>query len=82
MVKTVLKINGMMCKHCEAHVNEAIKESFKVKKVEASHVDKEAVILSEDILDKEKLKAVIKETGYELIEIAEEPVKKKGFFGK
>lgn len=81
MVRTTLKINGMMCKHCEAHVNEAIKKNFKVKDVKASHTDKEAVILSEDSLDNDKLKSVIDDTGYELVDITCENVKKKGFLG-
>ena len=33
MVKTVLKIDGMMCGMCEAHMNDLIRKNFKVKKV-------------------------------------------------
>ena len=28
MTKTVLKIDGMMCGMCEAHVNDAIRNAF------------------------------------------------------
>ena len=29
MTKTTLKIDGMMCGHCEAHVNDAIRNAYK-----------------------------------------------------
>ena len=39
MVKTTLKIDGMMCGMCEAHMNDAIRAAFKVKKVTSSHAN-------------------------------------------
>ena len=33
MTKTTLKIDGMMCGHCETHVNDAIRNAFNVKKL-------------------------------------------------
>ena len=33
MIKTVLKIDGMMCSMCEAHINDAVRKYFNVKKV-------------------------------------------------
>ena len=33
MLKYILKIDGMMCGMCEAHINEAIRAAFNVKKV-------------------------------------------------
>ena len=33
MIKTTLKIDGMMCGMCESHMNEVIRKNFKVKKV-------------------------------------------------
>ena len=81
MVKTTLKIDGMMCWMCESHVNEAIRRDFKVKKVTSSHAKKETEIISEDALNEEKLKAVIEETGYQLLSVTSEPYEKKGLFG-
>lgn len=80
MIRTILQIDGMMCGHCEAHVNDTIRQAFPVKKVESSHTKKETVILSEEPLDEEKLRAVIAQTGYTLGEIRTEPYKKKGLF--
>ena len=34
MIKTTLKIDGMMCGMCEAHMNDVIRKNFKVKKVD------------------------------------------------
>ena len=81
MVKTTLKIDGMMCGMCESHVNEAIRRDFKVKKVTSSHAKKETEIISEDALNEEKLKAVIEETGYQLLSVTSEPYEQKGLFG-
>ena len=51
---------------CEAHVNDAIRENFNVKKVNSSHTKNQTEIISEEPLDEAKLKDVIAETGYEL----------------
>ena len=37
MVKTILKIEGMLCGMCESHINAAIRKHFDVKKVKSSH---------------------------------------------
>lgn len=48
MTKTTLKIDGMMCGMCESHMNDAIRNAFKVKKVTSSHTAGESVIISEN----------------------------------
>jgi copper chaperone CopZ len=84
MVKTIVGIDGMMCGMCEAHVNDAIRKEFDVKKVEASRSKKQAEIISEQELDAEKLKKVVADTGYNFTGVTSEPYEKKGFslFGK
>ena len=38
MYKTTLKIDGMMCSMCEAHINDVIRKNMKeAKKVSSSH---------------------------------------------
>ena len=81
MTKTTLNITGMACNMCEAHVNDAIRENFKVKKENSSHTKNQTEIISEEPLDEAKLKDVIAETGYELQGISSEPYVKKGLFG-
>lgn len=79
MTKTVLNIEGMMCSMCEAHMNDAIRKHFEVKKVTSSHTKNETEILSEAPLDEELLKQTVAETGYTLKGITSAPYEKKGF---
>lgn len=82
MIKTVLKIDGMMCGMCESHINDAVRRDFKVKKVTSSHSKGETVIISENELDENKLREVIGGTGYELKSVTSAPEEeKKGLFG-
>lgn len=80
MIKTTLKIDGMMCGMCEAHMNDAIRAAFRVKKVASSHAKGETVIISEDAPDETKLRETVAATGYTLCGIASEPYEKKGLF--
>ncbi len=82
MVKTTLKIDGMMCGMCESHVNDAIRNAFSVKKVTSSHSKGETVIISEEALSADKIREVMQPTGYKLKDITSEPYEKKGFFGR
>lgn len=68
-MKTILHINGMMCSMCESHINDAIRKNFTVKKVKSSKRKNQTVIVSNEALNEEKIKQVIKETGYELVGI-------------
>ena len=79
MTKTTLKIDGMMCGMCEAHMNEAIRKAFEVKKVSSSHSKNLTEIISEAPLDEELLRSTVAATGYTLKGIKSEPYEKKGF---
>lgn len=37
MYKITLDVDGMACGMCEAHVNDAVRKAFQVKKVTSSH---------------------------------------------
>ena len=80
MVKTVLKIDGMMCGMCEAHMNDLIRKNFKVKKVTSSAKDGETVIISDAELDIPWAKKQTKDIGYEMVDYTSEPYEKKGLF--
>ena len=80
MVKTVLKIDGMMCGMCEAHMNDLIRKNFKVKKVTSSAKDGETVIISDAELDIPWAKKQIKDIGYEMVYYTSEPYEKKSLF--
>lgn len=81
MWKYTVEVNGMMCGMCEAHINDAVRKAFPVKKVNSSRSKKQTVILSETELDIAALADAIRNTGYEVGEIQKEPYKKKGLFG-
>ena len=81
MIKTVAKIDGMMCGMCEAHMNDTVRKEFDVKKVTSSHKNGETVIISEQPIDEAKLTSAVDATGYKLISVSSEPYEKKGLFG-
>ena len=80
MIKTVVKVEGMACSMCEAHVNDAVRGAFPVDKVTSSHSKGETVILSKEPLDEAALRAVIDGTGYKAGAVTAAPYEKKGFF--
>ena len=81
MIETIVKVDGMMCGMCEAHVNDAVRKAFSVKKVSSSPSKGETVILSQEPLDAKKLQAAIAATGYTVGEISAHPYEKKGLLG-
>ena len=52
MIKTTLIIDGMMCGMCESHINDTIRQSFKIKKVASSHAKGTTEIISTSRLTK------------------------------
>lgn len=81
MVQMTLKVDGMACGMCEAHINDAIRSHFAVKKVSSSHTKGETVIRCEEPLEEERLRAVIAETGYELKSVTTAPCEEKHGLG-
>ena len=81
MIETTVKIDGMMCGMCEAHVSDVIRSKFNIKKVSASHSKGQAVILSDGPLDEAALRKAIGDTGYTVTDVTLRPFEKKGLFG-
>lgn len=84
MIKTTLKIDGMMCAMCESHINDTIRKDFHVKKVSSSHTKGITEIISEAELDENALSESIGKTGYKVLAYSAEPYEKKKFslFGR
>ena len=80
MVKITVGIEGMACGMCEAHINEAVRNAFQVKKVASSHTKKQTVILAEKDIPEQKLKRVVAKAGYDAVSVSSEPYEKKGLF--
>ena len=73
MKKITVKVDGMMCGLCEAHVCAAIRRAFPdAKKVKASRKRGEATFLMENTVDEERLKTAITEIGYTVVSITAE----------
>ena len=77
MIQTIVKVSGMACSMCEAHINDTIRGTFSVEKVSSSHSKGETVILSKEPLDENLLRAAIEATGYTAGEIKTEIYEKK-----
>ena len=68
MEKT-LKIEGMMCGHCEMHVKKALEALDGVKKAEVSHKTGTAVVTLEKEISDDVLKQAVTEQGYQVADI-------------
>ena len=82
MYKTTVKIEGMVCSMCQAHVCDAIRNAFpQAKKVAASVKRGEATFLTEALIEEENLKAAVEPTGYKVLSVSSEVFQKRGLFG-
>ena len=68
MEKT-LKIEGMMCGHCEMHVKKALEALDGVNKAEVSHKNGTAVVTLEKELSDDVLKQAVSDQGYQVTDI-------------
>ena len=82
MYKITANIECMACGMCEAHINDAVRNSFSVKKVTSSHAKKQTIIIAENDISEQELKNVIAKAGYDAVSISSEPYEKKGLFHK
>ncbi|MDE5892635.1 MAG: copper resistance protein CopZ [Acetatifactor sp.] len=80
MYQYIIGVEGMACGMCEAHVNEAVRNAFRVKKVTSSHTRKQTIILTEQEISEQELKNVVAGTGYEAVSVSRELYEKKGLF--
>ena len=82
MIKTTLKIDGMMCGMCESHVNDVIRRMIPVaRKVKSSARLGECTFVTEEMIDEDSIEKALKAIGYDVISIAFEPYTKRGIFG-
>ncbi len=60
-----IKVNGMMCGHCEMHVKKALEALDGVKSAVASHEENMVTLETEKDIDEALIKAAVEEAGYE-----------------
>ena len=68
MTKTI-KIEGMMCPHCEAHVKKALEALAGVESAAPSHTEKKAVVTLTSPVSDDTLKATVEAQGYKVLGI-------------
>ncbi|MBR2043947.1 MAG: cadmium-translocating P-type ATPase [Clostridia bacterium] len=68
-MKKVMKIEGMMCPHCEARVKSILEELGEVETAAVSHKDGKAVLTLNKQIGDETLKSVVENAGYKVISI-------------
>ena len=66
MTKTI-KIEGMMCPHCESHVKKALEALEGVENVVPSHTEKKATLTLTSPVSDETLKATVEAQGYKVL---------------
>ena len=70
-MKKLMKIEGMMCVHCEARVKKCLEELEQVEEAIVSHENDTAeVILNQEISDDE-LKKIVEEQGYTVKDVSD-----------
>lgn len=67
-VKTTLKIDGMMCPHCEARVKDVLQNLYGVLSAEVSHKDGTAIVESNKEID-QLLKQTVENQGYKVTDL-------------
>ena len=67
MNQKTIKIEGMMCKHCVAHVDKALR-ALNLASVEVS-LENNWAIVKNDVLDETLLRKAVEEEGYTVVEI-------------
>ena len=63
---TTIKVEGMMCEHCEKRVSEALEKTRKAKNVLAKHEDGTVKFVDSGITA-EEIKKAVEEAGYKII---------------
>ena len=71
-VKTIIKIEGMSCEHCANKVKNTLMNIDGVKGIKVNLSKKEAIISSDNKLNKDIIKKLIENLDYKLIDIVEE----------
>lgn len=82
LFKTTMKIEGIACSMCEAHINDLIRKHCNINKIKSSASKGETVVVSDEGLDITLLEKEIANIGYKLVAADSVPYEKKRFFGK
>ncbi len=82
MFRVTIKVEGMQCGMCEAHIKDAVRKAFPdVQKLTASHTKGEVTFLTNQEIPASELEQMVEATGYHFEGAAAEPYEKKKWFG-
>lgn len=68
-MKKIMKIEGMMCGHCEASVKKALESLKEVKEALVSHKEGQAILILQEEVDADLLKKTVEDKDYKVTEI-------------
>ena len=67
IMKIVVKVEGMMCPHCEGRVKDAFEKNAKVESAIASHEKKTVELNLKEDMTADEAKAIVEEAGYKFL---------------
>ena len=80
MKRITIEVHGMKCSMCEAHVNDSIRKSCKIKKVKSNHKKNQTIVIADDSIDLDIIRKAIENQGYTVENMTLEDYVKKGLF--
>ena len=69
IMEKTMKIEGMMCPHCEARVKKTLEDMTQVREAVVSHVEGTAVVKLAEAVDNDVLKKIIEDQGYKVLDV-------------
>ncbi|MCR5814552.1 MAG: heavy metal translocating P-type ATPase [Desulfovibrio sp.] len=73
----ILKVSGMMCEHCEAHVQEALEALQGVCQARANHKDGTVCLVLDSEVSENALRSAIEGAGYQYVGFESKPEQKQ-----
>ena len=69
VMEKTMKIEGMMCPHCEARVKKTLEDMAQVTEAVVSHTEGTAVVKLAEAVENDVLKKIIEDQGYKVLDI-------------
>ena len=69
MMEKTMKIEGMMCPHCEARVKKTLEDMAQVTEAIVSHVEGTAIVKLSEPVENDVLKKIIEDQGYKVLDV-------------
>ncbi len=67
ILEKTIRVEGMMCAHCEAHVKEALEKIKGIEEALPDHEKNEVILKMTTAIDEKKLESVISKAGYKMV---------------